>query len=184
MGRLKTRLCLARQTEENYQVIKMRIVLWVVSINTSSCWQLIKEKWELDKFNYWFVTLWSCISPSFAGQFCETEATLQLCEKNPCLNNGTCRISAGGSRYECTCLPGMCSLSQKHPHTYVVFAMKYFTVYTLNGTLPAFELAVMICVILYVTFTFKSLLMKNYMLLHSHNLTQNSIFGRLHSLMH
>lgn len=42
-----------------------------------------------------------------AGINCETEIKVHtLCESDPCLNNGTCRVLPGANIPECVCAPG------------------------------------------------------------------------------
>ena len=44
---------------------------------------------------------------------CDIEFIIQpLCEKSPCQNNGTCRVSANSKVYECECLDGFQDLSE------------------------------------------------------------------------
>ncbi|XP_021706793.1 protein crumbs isoform X1 [Aedes aegypti] len=46
-------------------------------------------------------------APGYTGTLCETELSVHpLCEKNPCINNGTCRVPPGTNSYECQCLTG------------------------------------------------------------------------------
>ncbi|CAO1412778.1 unnamed protein product [Diamesa serratosioi] len=46
-------------------------------------------------------------APGFTGKMCDIEFVTQpLCEKSPCLNNGTCRASANSKVYECDCADG------------------------------------------------------------------------------
>ncbi|XP_037922140.1 protein crumbs isoform X2 [Hermetia illucens] len=49
-----------------------------------------------------------CNCPSkYVGRYCEIEISVHpLCEKNPCLNNGTCRVPPGGKNFECDCILG------------------------------------------------------------------------------
>ncbi|PSN38075.1 hypothetical protein C0J52_00824 [Blattella germanica] len=48
---------------------------------------------------------YKCICEAgFTGNHCEAVISSHLCESNPCMNNGSCRVS--GNRYECTCMPG------------------------------------------------------------------------------
>lgn len=43
----------------------------------------------------------------YTGAHCETEISVHpLCEGEPCLNNGTCRVAPGGAAVECECLKG------------------------------------------------------------------------------
>lgn len=43
----------------------------------------------------------------YTGKFCDTELSIHpLCEKNPCHNNGTCRLLPQGKSFECDCLEG------------------------------------------------------------------------------
>lgn len=46
-------------------------------------------------------------APGFTGRNCETEISLHpLCNKNPCINNGTCKVSSSNKNYECECVKG------------------------------------------------------------------------------
>ncbi|XP_055635267.1 protein crumbs isoform X3 [Toxorhynchites rutilus septentrionalis] len=46
-------------------------------------------------------------APGFTGTHCDTELSVHpLCEKNPCANNGTCRVPPGATTFECVCLKG------------------------------------------------------------------------------
>lgn len=51
---------------------------------------------------------YSCIcGPGYTGRNCEIEiSTHPLCEKNPCHNNGTCRVGPDNKTYECDCNKG------------------------------------------------------------------------------
>lgn len=41
------------------------------------------------------------------GKFCESELRIhQLCQNDPCLNNGTCRVLPGSNSNDCVCAPG------------------------------------------------------------------------------
>ncbi|XP_061505186.1 protein crumbs isoform X1 [Anopheles gambiae] len=46
-------------------------------------------------------------APGYTGAVCDTELSVHpLCEKNPCANNGTCRVAPGTNTVECECLKG------------------------------------------------------------------------------
>lgn len=46
-------------------------------------------------------------APGFTGSHCETEISVHpLCEIEPCLNNGTCKVPVGGTKIECECIKG------------------------------------------------------------------------------